>query len=255
MQRVLFTSLCPLIIVVSSVCAHGQASQPPAPIECTIKDNEEDAACRSRLKGLFTRSGDRLTLKLGDGKSKVYVGDRDACDEGDGTDKCVIYFLLRFYPQVPSFLIAKSYYECGEYHFISQRTGSTVVLSAIPELSPNAKYLISIDTSDACDRKYDIAIWSTQTDPPTLEFRYQAKQYENWEIKGWDSDSRIKLQAFVNGRQGPYDQYAEAVRQESGWRLVLEKRVDRPRQPPPIAQPATPIWPAPNAAQGVSVPK
>ena len=50
--------------------------------------------------------------------------------------------------------------------------------------------LLSIDQSDACDRSYDIAIWSMQTDPPKLEFKYQAKQYENWEVKAWESDTR-----------------------------------------------------------------
>jgi hypothetical protein len=45
----------------------------------------EDAACRNKLNGLFTRKGDTLILKLDGGKSKTYVGNLAACD-GENAD-------------------------------------------------------------------------------------------------------------------------------------------------------------------------
>jgi hypothetical protein len=213
--------------------AIGQTSQESrAPITCDIKDNVEDAACRAKLGSLFSRDGDKLTLKLDGGKSKVYIGNRAACDwDNVDTAKCLIFRLLRYYPQTRSLLVEKAFYECGDELFISRRTGSEIVISEAnaPVLSPNANYLLSIDTSDACDRKYDIAVWSMQSDPPRLEFSYQAKQYENWEVKGWQDDTRITLQAWINSDKASYDQLAELVRQEGGWKLLLGKRTDRPK--------------------------
>ena len=142
--------------------------------------------------------------------------------------KCLVFRVLSYFPRTQSYLVQKSYYECGAYLLINRHTGSETVMYAIPVLSPNAKYLLSIDQSDACDRKYDIAIWSMQTDPPKLEFKYQAEQYENWEVAAWNDDTHIKVKGFINGK-APYDQEAELVRKETGWALDLGRKTDRPR--------------------------
>jgi len=107
-----------------------------------------------------------------------------------------------------------------------QRDSHVLNSSSITEC--DAKYVLSIDQSDACDRKYDIAIWSMETDPPKLEFKYVAKQYENWEVKSWEEDMHIKMKAFINGKT-PYDQEAELVRERSGWALHLGRKTERPR--------------------------
>jgi hypothetical protein len=126
-----------------------------------------------------------------------------------------------------------SYYECGHYDLVSRWNGSVVKISAsaVPDLSPNGKYLVSTDQSDACDRGYELAIWSTSTDPPVAELKFKAKRYENWTVTGWPGDDRIKLMVFTNDREGSYDQDAEAVRSEKGWKLVWGKRVARKVEP------------------------
>jgi hypothetical protein len=209
--------------------ALGQTSPVQAPIVCDVKDNVEDVACRERLKGLFTRKGDTLTLKLDGGKSKTYVGNLGACDgENVDTSKCLVFRVLSYFPATQSYVVERALYECGATLFVSRHTGSETVMDEIPVLSPNAKYLRSIDQSDACDRKYDIAIWSMQTDPPKLEFKYQAKQYENWEVKVWENDTHIQMKAWINGETS-YDQEAELARNESGWTLELGSKTDRPK--------------------------
>jgi hypothetical protein len=229
MLRHLFAfSLLPGISLLTSP-ALGQTIPDQAPIVCNIKDNVEDAACRKQLKGLFTRNGDTLTLKLDGGQSKTYVSNLAACDgENADASKCLVFRVLSYFPRTQSYLVERGLYECGAYLFVSRHTGSETVMSAIPVLSPNAKYLLSIDQSDACDRKYDIAVWSMQTDPPKLEFKYEAKQYENWEVKAWENDTHIKMKAWINGKTS-YDQEAELVRNESDWTLELGSKADRPR--------------------------
>jgi hypothetical protein len=216
-------------IPILAVTAFGQTNPAQAPIACGVENNVEDAECQTKLKGLFTRKGDTLTLKLDGGKSKAYVGNAAAC-AGDNVDvsKCLVFVVLKYFPQARSFLVERGYFECGAYLFVRQHTGSETVMHSIPDLSPNAKYLLSIDQSDACDREYDIAIWSMQTDPPKLEFKYDPKQYENWDVTAWEADTHIKLKGFINGKTS-YDQEAELVRNERGWALQLGRKIDRPR--------------------------
>lgn len=199
-----------------------------APIVCADKDSVDDAACLQKLNGLSARAGDTLTIKLDGGKSKTYVGNRAACDgENVDTAKCRVYTLRGYFPKVQSYVIEEGHYECGVYLFVSRRTGSETIMQEIPVLSPNAKYLLSIDQSDACEREYDIAIWSLETDPPKLDFRYKAEQYENWEVKSWKNDTHIDMKASINGNGNTvYDQDAELVRKDSGWALELRGKSD-----------------------------
>jgi hypothetical protein len=65
-------SLFPAIFLFNSP-APGQSNPPQAPIACEVKNNVEDGACQNKLKGLFTRKGDTLTLKLDGGRSKTHT--------------------------------------------------------------------------------------------------------------------------------------------------------------------------------------
>jgi hypothetical protein len=198
-------------------------AQPQGEIVCKVEQYRETPECLQRLQGLAVRTGDTLRLTLSNGRTKVYTSDHTACMEAR-IEKCVVHLLLRYYPSLQSFLVQTSFYECGHYDLINRHTGSVLEISTIPDISPQGKYIVSTDESDACARKYDIAIWSTATDPPSLEMRYEAAQYENWQVTGWTSDDRFQLKAFVNSRQASYDQEAEAIRSADGWKLVLGQK-------------------------------
>jgi hypothetical protein len=200
MLRYLLALLLSAFVPLLTGAALSQTSS--APIVCAVKDNIEDANCHQKLKGLFTRSGDTLTLKLNGGKSKTYVGNLAACDGEDvDADKCLVYKIRGYFPQTQSYLVEKGLYECGDYLVVSRRTGSETVMQEIPVLSPNAKYLLSIDQSEACEREYDIAIWSMLTDPPKLDFKYRAKQYESWEVKALEGRHAYRREG-VDQRKG-----------------------------------------------------
>jgi hypothetical protein len=65
------------------------------------------------------------------------------------------------------------------------------------------------------------------------DFKYKARQYENWAVDRWTDDGRIRLKvAAGDGIQGQYDQHAEAVRAGKGWKLVLGRRVERSKAKP-----------------------
>jgi hypothetical protein len=220
------TSACMLTTNATVPEAASPKENPPVQptILCKADQNVESADCLQRLQGLVAREGDVLRLNLENGKIKTYTGNAKACESGP--DQCAVFLLAAFYPSLQSFLVLSASYECGDYELVSRRSGSILKLSAAsrPELSPTGKYFVSVDQSDACDRPYDLAIWSTGADPPVQEFKYQAKRYENWTVAGWVGDDRIKLTVFVNDREGSFDQEAEAVRSEKGWKLVWGKR-------------------------------
>jgi hypothetical protein len=207
--------------------ALGQIGSPQAVIVCESKDLIEESACKTKLKGMFAREGDTLTINLDGGKTKKYIGNRAACD-ADNVEKCVVFRIERYFPQTRSYLITKGYYEGADYLLVSRRTGSEIVVSDVLALSPNAKFLIAIDQNDAGERQFDIAIWSMDSDPPKQEFKYKAKRYENWEVTAWKNDTHIGMKAWVNDKTS-YDQEAELVRTDKGWTLVLGKKTDRPQ--------------------------
>jgi hypothetical protein len=206
--------------------ARGQTAAAQVPIVCDMEDLIEDAACRTKLKGMFTRNDDTLTINLDGGKSKKYVGNRGACNNTGDPNKCVIFRVARYFPKIQSYLIEKALYEGGDFLLVNRRSGSETTMSTVPGLSPTAKYLISIDRNEEGDREYDIAIWSADTDPPKLEFKYKGKQNEYWEIKSWKQDARISMKAWVAVEKS-YDQEAELVRKDNGWTLMLGKKTDR----------------------------
>lgn len=234
-------------LTASALC---QTAPAQSPIACEIKANVEDATCQKILKDLITRKSDTLTLRLDGGKSKTYVSNLAACDgENADVSKCIAFNVLRYFPQTRSYLIGAYHYECGHYLFVSRRTGSETAMFAIPVMSPNGKYLLSVDQDDACGRSYDITIWSVQTDPPELEFKYQAKQYENWSVVTWEDDRHIAMKAWISGKPS-YDQEAKLVRSANSWSLQLGKKVDHPVQGTPPTQSS--VFPRPPGANSAA---
>src|SRR5215475_7048113 len=117
--------------------ARGQTTPAQAAIVCEVKDNIEEPACQTKLKGMFTRNGDTLTINLDAGKTKKFVGNRAACDgENVNVDKCLIFRVARYYPQTRSYLIDRALYESGYFLFVSRRTGNEIAVSGEPVLSP-----------------------------------------------------------------------------------------------------------------------
>lgn len=194
--------------------ALGQVSAPQQAIVCETKELTVEPACKTKLKGMFARDGDKLTINLDGGKTKRYIGNRAAC-EADNVDKCLVFRMERYFPKIRSYLITKGYYEGADYLLVSQRTGSETIVSDILTLSPNAKFLIAIDQNDAGERDFDIAVWSMDSDPPKQEFKYKAERYENWEVTAWNDDTNVNVKAWVNDKTS-FDQEARLVRTDKG---------------------------------------
>jgi hypothetical protein len=98
------------------------------PILCEPDQNDllvESVECLERFKKFVARDGDVLRLKLENGETKVYTGNRKDCEEGTG-EECRVFRLIAFYPSLQSFLVERGLYECAYYELVSRRTGGVV---------------------------------------------------------------------------------------------------------------------------------
>jgi hypothetical protein len=195
---------------------------PTAPVRCTT----EEAECLSKLDGLARRSGDTLTLRLENGRSKTLQGDKQACTDHDA-DKCLLYDLQAFLPAAHVYVVQWTTYEDRGADIVSAKTGQSVSLDTLPEFSPNGQAFVSVDPDELNGRHYDVAIWSVRRGVLKEELRYLAADsnpYELWEFLGWDGDDRIRLKVFINPGAGEsLVRETDAVRTGRGWKLNRPK--------------------------------
>jgi hypothetical protein len=135
--------------------------------EPTLPSRTEEAACLAKFNDVVARSGDNLTFKLDDGKTKVLTSNTKACKETP-IGPCVVYELVAYMPTSRQFVLAVDFYESSFVHLVSRQTGVVTNLEGYPRPSPNGKQFITVAFSDAWEIKNPIAIYSN-TDPPKLK--------------------------------------------------------------------------------------
>ena len=197
--------LLPLIMVASpSIAATPDDYASPigkidAEIRCqqdgrgtTATPSADERACLSKFRGIVTRSGDTLTFKLDDGKTKILQSNKKACEDTPVGD-CIIYDLVGFIRGSHQFVVGLSLYESQYVELVSRRTGIVTKLEGYPHLSPNGKLFVTVAASDAWEIQSPIAIYAN-TDPPKLIWRFpEPREYEQYSFDGWDGEDRIIL--------------------------------------------------------------
>lgn len=185
-------------------------------------EKEED--CLAKLNGRVSREGDRLRLKLDNGKTKTIEGNRAAC-EGEDVDKCIVYELRAVIPTLKAYVIAYHLYEGGGGAIVSTETGELLNLDTIPEFSPNGEWFVSAGPDYAHGPSmdpYSVTVWSYRPGASKEVFRYLSPQFrfEHWEFDGWEGNDRIKLQVQTETVSDPVPDFAaEIVRTREGWKL------------------------------------
>jgi hypothetical protein len=194
---------------------------PSVPVHCT-----KEADCLAGLEGLAWRSGDALTVRLENRRSKLFQGDQQACTDHDA-DRCLTYELSAFLPTAHAYIVEWSTYEDSGAVVVSAKTGQSAGLASLPVFSPNGRTFVSVDNDELNGREYDVAIWSVSRDVLKEEFRYLAaasNPYEYWEFLGWDGNDRIRLKVTVNlGTGAVLVRETDAVRTGRGWKLNRPK--------------------------------
>jgi hypothetical protein len=179
--------------------------------------------CLQRLAGLASRNEDVLQLSLLNGRTKMFVDNDIACRRGD-TSNCIGTTLSGYYPAPQAFVLERSFYESRNVAYVSRRSGEMITLDDHPHFSPSGKRFVAVAASEAWEVENDIALFSTEVDPPKPIWRYKAgKDYEMWYFVGWDGEDRIKLQVTMRVRNELKTLDANAVRTSKGWQLNKPK--------------------------------
>jgi hypothetical protein len=195
----------------------------PAPDQTSDTYRLLEAKCLQRLAALASRNGDALQLSLLNGRTKTFVDNNDACRRGD-TSNCLVTTLSGYYPALQTFVLERSAYESRNVAYVSRRSGETITLDDYPHFSPSGKRFVAVAASEAWEVENDIALFSTEIDPPKPIWRYKAgKDYEMWNFVGWDGEDRIKLRVTMWVRKELKTLDADAVRTSKGWQLNKPK--------------------------------
>jgi hypothetical protein len=161
------------------------------------------------------RDGGVLTLKLNNGKTKVVsdskeCGDHDPANEG----KCVSHSLVGYIGD-GQFLLHVQPWECGHPLLVSRRSGEEMELENWPNLSPSRKRFVVVTPFEECVVHDTIAVFSLDSDPPRLEWRFTPDGDEDYEFEEWDGDSRVRLRAFSREKRMATDLKLTA----QGWQI------------------------------------
>jgi hypothetical protein len=172
--------------------------------------------CLNELKEVAKREGSVLTLKLGNGKTKI-ISDSKECDDPNQEGLCVSYLLVGYVGD-KQFIVAVVPYECGSVLLVNRRSGKETALLGWPILSPNKKRLVVTSSSLAgeCNPAYAVAVFSLVDDSVRLEWRSAPPgDEEDYYYDGWDGDDHVRLRVDDNGKQE--SAYLKLTAQ--GWQL------------------------------------
>jgi hypothetical protein len=177
----------------------------------------DEKPCLEELKEVAKRDGGVLTLKLGDGKTKV-ISDSKECNDPAQEDACVSHRLVGYIGD-QQFMVHVAPYECGSVLLVNRRTGEETMLGGWPSLSPSKKRLVVTASSVAgeCSPAYAVAVFSLTSDSPRLEWQSAPPpDLEDYDYDGWDGDDRVRLRVNDNGKHTSADLKLTA----QGWQLT-----------------------------------
>jgi len=125
---------------------------------------QSDAAALAAARGMASRNGPVLNLKLADNRT-LKLAD---CPETTGcpTDDVHVHRLVAWWPAQELFVVTVGLYEGRVAYLVSARTGRTLVATAPPVLSPSGLAAIAV-TSDLM-AGMELQLVDLRANPPTL---------------------------------------------------------------------------------------
>jgi hypothetical protein len=198
--KVLVQGIAALLLVLAPRLVLAQTGFPDVRTLCrpvSIQgDKPVEMPCLQQLRDVTERAEGVLTLRLDNGKTKVFKSNTEACQQGP--DGCVEYRLVGYIESDRQFVLQVLHYESGFVLMVSRRNGDVTKLEDWPHLSPNNKRFVVVAASDAGEIDNAIAIFSAVTDPPRLLWKFPTPhEYEQYAFDGWDGEGRILLRVIT----------------------------------------------------------
>lgn len=193
------------------------AVAPPAKPPPTTSLVEQDvhcdveAKCLAKLRGIASRSGKNLHLKLDNGSTKSFPS-TERCEIAG--ESCRTTSLADYRPSQHLFVLSAQYYESFGGIIVSRRTGEAFrIESAEPHFSPDGQRFVVVAVSEQ-DGINQLAIYSTRAFPPVLEWRHTPKYPTMFGFVGWSGNEHVKLRTLNQNSE------ADISHTSTGWRLA-----------------------------------
>jgi hypothetical protein len=187
-------------------------------LDTDTKDpNARELVCLRELSDRAKRSGNVLSLKLDDGKEKIFRSDPDACGKDDA-NHCARYYLVGFHPSSGRYLVYATYYEEFECKLVSMHTGKATTLRNIPHFAPDGSTFFVTGYDGSYDNWLNVG--SMSSDPPALVWEMGPIVGQDWSFVRWIDNDRIALSNSVHDASCP-DGNCEGVlkRTNNTWSL------------------------------------
>lgn len=158
---------------------------------------QSDAAALAAARGLASRNGAILSLKLADNHTLRFTD----CVDGSGcpTDDLHVHRLAAWWPAHELFVVAVGLYEGGVAYLVSARTGRTLMTTAPPVLSPSGQAAIALTSNLMAGM--ELQLIDLRANPPTL-----AKITTMPECKGIGPDTFLRPKpVWVDGSHVRFD--------------------------------------------------
>ncbi len=158
---------------------------------------QSDAAALAAARGMASRNGAVLSLKLADNRTFKLTD----CVDGAGcpTDNLHVHRLVAWWPTQELFVVSVGLYEGHVAYLVSARTGRTLQTTAPPVLSPSGQAAIAL-TSDLMSGM-ELELIDLRANPPTL-----AKITTMPECKGIGPDTFLRpTPVWIDGTHVRFD--------------------------------------------------
>jgi hypothetical protein len=184
-----------------------------------------ELVCLRELGDRVSRKGNVLSLKLDDGRTKVFKSNPKAC-ENDDASHCERYYLVGFHPPSGRYLVYATFYENSDCAMVSARTGKVTSFRDVPHFAPDGQTFFVTGVDGAYDNW--IGVGSMASDPPALQWEQVAEQYVFWNFVRWVGNDRIELSTHKED-ESCSDGNCDAVltRTRAGW--ALERQPPKPK--------------------------
>jgi hypothetical protein len=175
--------------------------------------------CLKELADRAQRTDNTLTLRLDDGKTRVFRNEPAACANDDAS-KCANYYLIGFLPSAGRYLIYGTYYESFDCKMVSVHTGKATSFRSIPRFAPDGSTFFVT----GYDGSYDnwLGVGSIAFDPPALVWEIGPLVREGWEFVRWIDNDQVALRDPGSNEKCP-EGNCEAILKRMGTAWQFER--------------------------------
>ena len=135
------------------------------------------------------RDGLRLTLTTSKGRGLVRFESQNACT---GPGDCLLYHFNGISPDGGFLVVRVSRWEGGTALWISRRDGRSYEVYRDPVLSPDGRYIVAANPSEAYDVN-GVFIWELRQGTLVRRFSEVPKTYALYNFIAWQDESTVRL--------------------------------------------------------------